>query len=127
MPLQVIAAPEHDLNRSLGWIALWWIETFVQHGPGDVSGEPIVNNDEYSDFIASCYCLDEDGRRLYDSAFFSRPKGGNKSEVAAMLALFEALARAVSNATHSGRPCSHRVGKHTSSLGRYTRTSPVSQ
>lgn len=91
MPLQVITAPEHDLNRSLGWVALWWIETFVQHGPGDVSGEPIVNNDEYSDFIASCYCLDEDGRRLYDSAFLSRPKGANKSEVAAMLALFEAL------------------------------------
>lgn len=91
MPLQVITAPGHDLSRSLGWLALWWIETFVQHGPGDVSGQPIVNNDEYSDFIVSCYCLDGNGRRLYDSAFFSRPKGCNKSEVAAMLSLFEAL------------------------------------
>lgn len=91
MPLQLVQSPLHDLNKSLGWIALWWIETFVQHGPGDVSGQPIVNNDEYSDFIVSCYCVDDTGRRLYDSAFFSRPKGGNKSEVAAMLSLFEAL------------------------------------
>jgi hypothetical protein len=69
---------------------LWWVETFVVHGPGDVEGEPIRHGDEYSGFIVDCYGLDGDGRRLHDSAFFSRPKGANKSGLASELVLFEA-------------------------------------
>lgn len=91
MPRQLIRPPGASRSRSLGWLALWWIETFVVHGPGDVQGDPIEHGDEYSGFIVDCYLLDENGRRLIDSAFFSRPKGCNKSGVAAELVLFEAL------------------------------------
>jgi hypothetical protein len=91
MPRQLIKAPGADRARSLGFLATWWIETFVVQGPGDVEGEPIVHGDEFTGFILDCYILDEDGRRVHDTAFFSRPKGCNKSGVAAELVLFEAL------------------------------------
>lgn len=91
MPRQLIKAPGADRSRSLGFLATWWIETFVVQGPGDVEGEPIVHGDEFTGFIVDCYILDEDGRRVHDTAFFSRPKGCNKSGVAAELVLFEAL------------------------------------
>jgi len=86
---QVIASPELDRSRSLGWLGLWWVETFVVHGPGDVEGEPIRHGDEYSGFVVDCYGLDRAGRRLHDSAFLSRPKGANKSGLASELVLFE--------------------------------------
>lgn len=61
------------------------------HGPGDVQGQPVRHGDEYSRFVADCYALGEDGRLLYDSAFFSRPKGADKSGLGARLVLLEAL------------------------------------
>lgn len=78
-------------RRSLGFLAWWWIETFVVNGPGDVRGTPVRRGDEYGGFIVDCYALDENGNRLVDSAFFSRPKGCDKSGLAAHLALFEAF------------------------------------
>jgi phage terminase large subunit-like protein len=90
VPRRRITHPAHDQKRAL-WIAVWWIETLTVHGPGDVQGEPSLLVPEYADFIIDCYALDEDGRRLYDSAFFSRPKGCDKSGLAAKIALFEAL------------------------------------
>lgn len=91
MPRQLITAPGASRSRSLGWLATWWIETFVVQGPGDVEGDPIVHGDEFTGFIVDSYALDKNGRRLHDSAFFSRPKGCNKSGLAAELILFEAL------------------------------------
>ena len=91
MPRTLIRPPGATREISLGWLATWWIETFVVHGPGDVEGEPIVHGDEYTAFIVDCYALGVDGRRLVNSAFLSRPKGCNKSGFAAELALFEAL------------------------------------
>jgi len=91
MTRQLLRPPDADRERSLGWLALWWIETLVVHGPGDVQGEPVRHGDEYSGFIVDSYALDSRGHRLVDSAFFSRPKGCNKSGLAAELALFEAL------------------------------------
>ena len=91
MARRVITAPGHDRNRSLGWIAVWFMETFTVRGPGDAQGEPVVYGDEFTGFFVDCYALDEDGRRLYDSAFFSRPKGCDKSGVGANLCLFEAF------------------------------------
>lgn len=91
MPRQLIVADGHDLNRSLGWLGLAWMEALVLHGPGDVQGEPVMHGDEMSEFVAGCYALGEDGRRLYDSAFFSRPKGGDKSGLEGRVGLFEAL------------------------------------
>jgi hypothetical protein len=91
MPHKVVRPPGANRTRSLGWLALWWVETFVVHGPGAVQGEPVRHGDEYSSFFLNCYVVDGDGRRLVDSAFFSRPKGCNKSGLAAELVLFEAL------------------------------------
>lgn len=91
MPVRVIKAPGHSRKQSLGRLAVWWIETLTVHGPGDVQGSPVRYGDEYAGFIADCYALSPLGRRLYDSSFFSRPKGCDKSGVGAALALFEAF------------------------------------
>lgn len=91
MPRRLIRAKGHDRNRSLGWIATWWIETFVVHGRGGAQGTPIKYGDEYTGFIVDCYGLDGSGKRFYNSAFFSRPKGTDKSGVAAALVMFEAF------------------------------------
>jgi hypothetical protein len=76
MPRTVVLAPDHDLDRSLGWLAVAWMEFFCRHGPGDVQGQPVVHGEEFTEFIANCYTLDRNGRMLYDSGFFSRPKVG---------------------------------------------------
>lgn len=75
----------------MGWLAVAWMEHLVVHGPGDVQGEPVRHGDEYTGFIVDCYALDDQGRRLYDSAFLSRPKGCDKSGLGARVVLFEAL------------------------------------
>lgn len=91
MPRQQVRSPKHSRDRSLGWLAGWWIETFTVHGEGPIMGQPSVLTDEYLGLIVDCYAHDENGRRLYDSAFMSRPKGTDKSGLAARVALFEAL------------------------------------
>jgi len=67
------------------------MEHLCVHGPGDVQGDPVRHGDEYTRFIADTYAVDADGGLLYDSAFLSRPKGCDKSGLAARFALFEAL------------------------------------
>jgi len=91
VPRSLVRASAHDRSRSLGWLALAWLEFFVVHGPGDVQGQRVAHGDEFSGFIADCYAVGDDGRLLYDSAFLSRPKGSDKSGLGARLALFEAL------------------------------------
>jgi hypothetical protein len=91
MPRELIRAPGHDRDRSLGWLGIAWMEHFCRHGPGDVQGEPVRHDLELSAFLADAYALDPAGRRLYDSVFFSRPKGRDKSGTAARVALLEAL------------------------------------
>lgn len=93
MPRRLITAgaEAHDRNRSLGHLVTWWIETFTVHGPGAVVGERVTLTDEYYGFIVDSYALSPLGRRLYDSAFLSRPKGCDKSGLAAKVALAEAF------------------------------------
>lgn len=91
MARRLLRAPNHDRNRSLGWLAVWWMETFTVRGPGDAQGMPVRYVDEFVGFIVDCYALDERGRRLYSSVFFSRPKGCDKSGLGANFCLFEAL------------------------------------
>lgn len=86
-----VYSPEHDRTNSLGWLAIWWIETFCVHGPGDVQGQAVELDDEFSAFILDVYALNKYGRRLYDSAFLSRAKGRAKSELAGFITLFEAI------------------------------------
>lgn len=92
MAHRLIRLPQHDRETSLGWLGVWWIETFVRHGRGGAQGMPVRYGDEYTGFIVDCYALEPDcSRRLYDSAFLSRPKGTDKSGIAAALVLFEAF------------------------------------
>ena len=91
MPRELVKSDLANRKRTLGWLAVWWIETFVVYGPGDVEGEAIIHTDEYTGFILDCYALRPDGRRCHESAFLSRPKGTNKSGLAGELVLFEAL------------------------------------
>jgi len=92
MPRRVITAPGHDRNVSLGHLAVWWIENLTVHGPGAVVGQAPAFEDEYYGFVVDAYALNKaTGRRLYDSGFLSRPKGCDKSGLAAKLALFEAF------------------------------------
>jgi hypothetical protein len=54
----------------------------------------VRHGDEMTGFIVDCYAMGPkamNNHMLYDSAFFSRPKGCDKSGMAARLALFEAL------------------------------------
>ena len=91
MPRELVWAADHDRKRSLGHLSLAWQEHFTVHGPGDVQGDPVVLDDELYEFTVDSYALDAQGRRLYDSAFFSRPKGRDKSGQAARFVLFEAF------------------------------------
>lgn len=78
---------------SLGYDILDWIEEYECHGPGDVQGDEIDYDDEMRDHIIECYRLDpETGRRVYDEAILSRPKGRAKSEVAGHIGVAEAFA-----------------------------------
>lgn len=89
---ELIRAENHERERSLGWLGIWFIETFCVHGPGDVVGLPVEMDDEFAGFIVDCYAIGEDGRRLYDSAFISRAKGRAKSELAGFISILEAIA-----------------------------------
>lgn len=72
------------------------MEYFILHGPGDVQGEPVQHTDEQTEFIVDSYAqgFSEEHnsiRRLYDGAFYSRPKGCDKSGLGARFGLYEAL------------------------------------
>lgn len=70
------------------------MEHWLVHGPGDVQGASLVDlplSDELVGLNVDCYALGRQGRRLYDSVFYSRCKGADKSGHTARLSLVEAL------------------------------------
>jgi hypothetical protein len=96
VPRDLIQAPDHNRDRSLGWLAVAWLEFFTVHGRGDVQGDAVEHGDELTGFLVDCYAVTRDPAAsncslLYDSAFLSRPKGCDKSGLAARIGLFEAL------------------------------------
>jgi len=91
MPREIVYAPDHDRDRSLGHLAWGWVEHFCVHGPGDVQGQAVELDGEFGGFIVDAYALRAHGRKLYDSAVISRAKGRSKSELAAFVVLFEAF------------------------------------
>lgn len=76
---------------SLGFAGISWVEHFLVHGPGDVQGQPINLDDEFAAFVVKAYRVDATGVRRVRRSFLSRAKGRAKSELAAMVACFEAL------------------------------------
>ncbi|WP_329520520.1 hypothetical protein [Spirillospora sp. NBC_01491] len=91
MPRELVYAPDHNRDLSLGHLAWAWTEHFAVHGPGDVQGDPVELDGEFGGFIVDVYALRPEGRRLYDSAVISRGKGRAKSELAGFIGLFEAF------------------------------------
>lgn len=99
MPRLLVQAPHHDRGFSLGWLGLSWMEALTLHGDGDVLGMPVRHTDELSGLVVDAYALNAPGtvatgkvgRRIYDSVFFSRPKGTDKSGQAARFSMFEAF------------------------------------
>ncbi len=94
MPRTLVRAPEHNRARSLGWLCTAWCEYFVRHGPGAIKGHPVRHGDEYTGLFVDIYAVGDNPQNrhmLYDSVFFSRPKGCDKSGIGARLALFEGL------------------------------------
>lgn len=81
--------PTEDLSRSLGPQLIHWAETFLPHGPGDLQGLPLTFDNDVCRFVARQYALDEDGRKLYREAFYSRAKGCAKSELAGAEVVWE--------------------------------------
>ena len=89
-----VLAEGHDRNRSLGRLGVRWMEHFLLHGPGDIQGSTLREiplSAELLGHTLDVYALDGEGKRLYDSVFYSRPKGADKSGHAARIGLFEAL------------------------------------
>lgn len=81
-----------DTFPTLGFVVADWIEHHTCHGPGDVQGEPIHLDDEWLRFLLHAYRLDPaTGRRAFDEAVLSRPKGRAKSELAGLVGVAEAF------------------------------------
>ncbi len=79
---------------SVGYEVLDQIAEFMCHGEGDVQGRPADVDDEMRDHVIECYRIDPiTGRRVYNEAVLSRPKGRAKSEIAAWVATAEAFLR----------------------------------
>ena len=78
-------------THSLGFQLLDWCEHYLVHGPGDVEGDPVLIDDEFASFVLRCYEVDSSGSRVVRRAVMSRPKGRAKSELAAFLAIAEAI------------------------------------
>lgn len=77
---------------SIGYEVLDWIHAFECHGPGDVQGDLLDLDDEMRDHIIECYRIDSEfGRRVFDEAVLSRPKGRAKSELAGLVVVAEAF------------------------------------
>lgn len=78
---------------SVGYEVLDWIHEYECHGVGDIQGNPLDLDDEMREHIIRCYEIDPvTGRRVYNEAVLSRPKGRAKSELAALIVVAEAFA-----------------------------------
>ena len=78
-----------DRERSLGWLALWWIQSFCVVGSEPAYDMPVYESPEYARFYVDCYALDKYGQRRFNHVFLSRPKGCDKSGKGGRLGLFE--------------------------------------
>jgi hypothetical protein len=71
-----------------------WVEVHLVHGPGDVLGRPVTLTDEERLLLYRLYEVyprghDQEGRRRFKRAVYSRRKGARKTELAAWIAIAE--------------------------------------
>jgi len=77
---------------SLGYEVADWIVAHCCYGPGDLQGQRIEMDDEFLAFLVAAYRIDPtSGRKLYDEAVLSRPKGRAKTELAGWIVCAEAF------------------------------------
>ncbi len=48
-----------DRERSLGWLALWWIQSFCVVGSEPAYDMPVYESPEYARFYVDCYALEQ--------------------------------------------------------------------
>lgn len=78
---------------SVGYEVLDWLHEYTCHGIGDIQGKTLDLDDEMRNHIIECYRIDpQTGRRVFNEAVLSRPKGRAKSEIAALVVVAEAFA-----------------------------------
>jgi phage terminase large subunit-like protein len=86
-----IKHPDHDRSRSLGMLAVAWIEHFCIHGPGDIAGDVVELDDWMAGWVIDSYALTTAGRRFYSECVMSLAKGRAKSEIAAFVVMFDTV------------------------------------
>jgi phage terminase large subunit-like protein len=91
MPHVQVRMPGHDRNRSLGYLAIAWMENLCRHGFGSVRGQRMIFDQDFYALTLDVYTLDTNGRRLYDTCVVSRAKGTAKSEWAGNVVLFDSM------------------------------------
>lgn len=92
MPVVTLAPPREW--PTLGKQVLDWIEDYLCHGPGDIQGEPIFLDQEFTQVVYDLYRLypadhERAGQRVVTYGCVSMPKGRAKSEFAGMLVCAE--------------------------------------
>ena len=83
---------EHRLDRSAGWAAAAWIEANCRLTSAKWAGDPFRLLPWQVRFLVEMLELDADGRRRYRWAYLSVGKKNGKTELAAALALWLAIA-----------------------------------
>lgn len=96
---------------SLGYQVIDFILENCCYGPGDLQGEhPVLIDDEVFDFIVELYRVDPvTGRKSFDEAVLSRPKGRAKTEVAGWLVVAEAFGPVRFSHWEDGQPVAKPV------------------
>lgn len=96
---------------SVGYEVLDQIHQYMCHGVGDIQGKPLDLDNEIRDYVIDIYRIDPtSGRRVYNEAVFSRPKGRAKSELAGLIGVAEAFLRVRFDGWDAnGQPVARRV------------------
>lgn len=92
MPIEELVPPREW--PTLGWSVVSWIEHYLCHGPGDVQGEQLFLDEEFTQITLDAYRLfpkknRRAGRRVVGYACESLPKGRAKSEHASEISVAE--------------------------------------
>jgi len=84
--------PNGEPYPSLGGLAIQWIESNLEYGPGDMVGKPYRLEPWQKLFLWKLYIYNPDtGRRIVRRALFGTPKGNSKSEMDGAISLYELL------------------------------------
>lgn len=84
--------PDGEPERTLGWLAVEWAETWLVQPNGPRAGQPFRFTADQIQFLVWWYALDADAHWLFHHGVRRLAKGSGKSPFAAVLALIELCA-----------------------------------